>query len=96
MKLSDIIFDYEPQSEEASAKPFRVLGDPHLRIIDRRIRRTLPSDEGNETYYEYEVLVSGFDAFPDGLNLEWHLEDEVWKDIEDFYVPRRCATYDNA
>ena len=66
------------------------------RIIDRRIRHTFPSNEGNETYYEYEVLVSGFDAFPDGLNLEWHPEDEVWKDIEDFYVPRRCATYDNA
>lgn len=89
MKLRDIIFDYRPQSKDALDKPFRVLGDPHLRIIDRRLSHTEAEEgvEGETTYYYY-VLVCGFDAFGDGLNLEWHPEAYVWDDIKDFYVAR--------
>jgi len=97
MKLSDIIFDYGPQSKDALDKPFRVLGDPHVRIIDRRLSHTNSCEEDGgaeeETTYYYYVLVFGFDAFGELGSAEWHPEGCVWQDIEDFYVPRLC---DNA
>ena len=94
MELRNIIFDYLPHSADGLDKPFRVLGHPHFRIIDRRLSHTNSGDveesaEG-ETIYYYYVLVCGLDAFEHELSLEWHPEGAVWDDIKDFYVPRLC------
>ena len=91
MKLSDITFSYKPQSAETLDKPFRVLGAPLVRIIDRRLSHTAvgkaeDGEEGETTYYYY-VLVCGSDSFGEDANLEWYPEDRVWGDIKDFYVP---------
>jgi len=91
MKLSDIIFDYRPHSADGLSNPFRVLGDPMVRIIDRRLSHTIAGkakdgEEGEATYYYY-VLVCGFDGSGE-FGLGWHPESEVWDDIKDFYVPR--------
>lgn len=98
MELRDIIFDYRPQSEDALDKPFRALGDPHVRIIDRRLNHTAvgkaEDGEERETTYYYYVLVCGFDALEHELTLEWHPEAYVWDDLREFYVPRRCTSYD--
>lgn len=98
MELRDIIFDYLPRSADGLSKPFRVLGDPHVRIIDRRLNHTSSGEveesaEGETTYYYY-VLVCGFDGFGEVASLEWHPEAHVWDDLREFYVPRRCASYD--
>jgi hypothetical protein len=91
MKLSDIIFSYRPQSAEALDKPFRVLGDPLVRVIDRRLSHTAvgkaKDGEKGETTYYYYVLVCGSDSFDTAANIEWHPEERVWEDIKDFYVP---------
>ena len=94
MKLRDIIFDYLPHSADGLDKPFRVLGDPHVRIIDRRLSHTNSGDveesaEG-ETIYYYYVLVCGFDVFEREISLDWHPEEKVWDDLNKFYVPRLC------
>jgi len=94
MKLSNIIFDYLPHSADGLSKPFRVLGDPMVRIIDRRLSHTNSGEveesaEGETTYYYY-VLVCGCDAFGEIGSVEWHPEAYVWDDIKDFYVPRLC------
>ena len=94
MKLSNIIFDYLPQSADGLSKRFRVLGDPMVRIIDRRLSHTAvgkaeDGEEGETTYYYY-VLVRGFDGFGEGASMEWHPEDRVWEDLNEFYVPRLC------
>ena len=91
MKLSDITFSYKPQSAEALDKPFRALGDPLVRIIDRRLSHTAvgkaeDGEEGETTYYYY-VLVCGFDGSGE-FGLGWYPESEVLDDIKDFYVPR--------
>ena len=97
MELRDIIFDYLPRSADGLSKPFKALGDPMVRVIDRRLSHTSvgkaeDGEEGETTYYYY-VLVCGFDGFGEA-GLEWHPEAYVWHDLREFYVPRRCTSYD--
>ena len=30
------------------------------------------------------------DGFGEGASMEWHPEDRVWEDLNEFYVPRLC------
>ncbi len=94
MKLRDIIFDYLPHSADGLDKPFRVLGDPHVRIIDRRLSHTNSGDveesaEG-ETIYYYYVLVCGFDVFEREISLNWHPEEKVTRPFLQSLMTRRC------
>lgn len=93
MKLSDIIFEYLPRTADGLSNPFKVLGDPRVRIIDRRLSHTSvgkaeDGEEGETTYYYY-VLVCGSDCSGE-MGLEWHPEAYVWDDLREFYLPRLC------
>ena len=94
MKLSDIIFDYLPHTADGLSNPFRVLGDPMVRIIDRRLSHTsvgkAEDGEEMETQYHYYVLVWGFDHLGETGSLKWRPEDKVWDDLNEFYISRLC------